>query len=203
MWPSQSRQAGSRQRHRIRDVTPRHDPHPLCRHTGRFRASRRGGLAADIRGETPTMSVFVLPLSRILLSLLFAFTGYATVFGYGPADKPVRNMAMWIDQVKGLKIPGTNDPLPNPELLAQIAAYGELVGGIMLFFGILSRLTALGLLVFTILASVLGHAFWTFADPAPQLMQIGNFVKNMGVIGGLLVIVGAGGGAVGIDGMFR
>src|SRR5262249_37578452 len=127
----------------------------------------------------------------------------ATVFGWGPAEKPVRNMATWIDQVKGLKIPGTADPLPNPELLAQIAAYGMLVGGIMLFLGILSRLTAFGLLVFTIIASVLGHAFWTLADPLQQFMQIGNFLKNMGLIGGLLVIVGAGGGAVGIDAMFR
>ncbi len=157
------------------------------------------------------MSVFVLPLSRILLSLVFIFTGYTKVFGWGPADNPTINMAKWIERVAGpagkpelgLKIPGTGDPLPNPELLAQIVAYGELVGGILLFLGILSRLTAFGLFVFVILASVLGHAFWSFADAGPQFLQIQQFLKNMGIAAGLLMIVGMGGGAVGIDGMFR
>lgn len=157
------------------------------------------------------MSVFVLPLSRILLSLVFIFTGYAKVFGWGPADKPIMNMEMWKRYVMGtpdqpgtgLKIPGTADPLPNAELLAQIVAWGELVGGILLFLGILSRLTAFGLFVFVILASVLGHAFWSFADAGPQYLQILQFLKNMGIAGGLLLIVGMGGGAVGIDGMFR
>ena len=157
------------------------------------------------------MSVFVLPLSRVLLSLVFIFTGYAKVFGWGPADKPIINMDMWKQRVvgspdqpgSGLKIPGTSDPLPSADLLAQIVAYGELVGGILLFLGILSRLTAFGLFVFVILASILGHAFWSFADAGPQFMQIGQFLKNMGIAAGLLMIVGAGGGAVGIDGMFR
>ena len=149
------------------------------------------------------MSVFVLPLSRILLSLVFIFTGYAKVFGWGPLDKPIINMDLWKQRVQGLKIPGTQDPLPNSELLAQIVAYGELVGGILLFLGILSRVTAFGLFVFVILASVLGHAFWTFADAGPQFLQIQQFLKNMGIAAGLLLIMGAGGGAVGIDGMFR
>ena len=149
------------------------------------------------------MSVFVLPLSRVLLSLVFIFTGYAKVFGWGPADKPIINMDMWKTRVQGLKIPGTQDALPSADLLAQIVAYGELVGGILLFLGILSRVTAFGLFVFVVLASVLGHAFWEFADAGPQFLQIQQFLKNMGIAGGLLLIVGAGGGALGIDGMFR
>jgi putative oxidoreductase len=149
------------------------------------------------------MSVFVLPLSRVLLSLVFIFTGYAKVFGWGPADKPIINMDLWKTRVQGLKIPGTQDALPSPDLLAQIVAYGELVGGILLFLGILSRVTAFGLFVFVILASVLGHAFWELADAGPHFLQLQQFLKNMGIAGGLLLIVGAGGGAVGIDGMFR
>jgi putative oxidoreductase len=149
------------------------------------------------------MQIFALPLARILLSLVFIWGGYTKVFGFGGM-----NMQGWIAAVKGLRIPGTSDPLPNPELLAQIAAYGELVGGIMLFIGILTRVTALGLLLFVIAASVLGHAFWAIgtADPAAAKMfmeQLGSFLKNMGLVGGLLLLVGAGGGALSIDGMFR
>ena len=149
------------------------------------------------------MGTFALSLSRIMLSLVFIFTGYSKVVGYGA----VQNMTEWKKRVAGLKIPGTNDPLPNPDLLAQISAYGELVGGIMLFIGILSRLTAFGMLVFVIIASVLGHNFWaTMADPAlaqATFLNIGQFLKNMAIAGGLLIIIAAGGGSVGIDAMFR
>jgi putative oxidoreductase len=140
----------------------------------------------------------ILSLTRILLSLVFVAAGYSKVFGYGG-----NSMQGWIDAVKKLTIPGTMDPLPNAELLAQIAAYGELVGGILLLLGILSRISALGLLLFTIAASVLGHAFWTYADPAQSFMQMGQFLKNMGLAGGLLAIIAYGGGLLSIDGMFR
>lgn len=139
-----------------------------------------------------------LSLARILLSLIFIATGYAKVFGYGGL-----NMQGWIDGVKKLTIPGTANPLPNPELLGQIAAYGELVGGILLLLGILARISAFGLLLFTIAASVLGHAFWMQADQAAMFTQLGLFLKNMGLVGGLLMIVAYGGGIVGVDGMFR
>lgn len=149
------------------------------------------------------MSVFALPLSRILLSLVFIFTGYAKVVGF----PGVQDMAKWKDAVSKMMIPGTTNPLPNAELLAQIAAYGELVGGIMLLLGILSRVSAFGLLAFTIVASVLGHAFWaSMGDPALAAQTFGNiiqFLKNMGIVGGLLLIVVAGGGALSIDAMFR
>jgi putative oxidoreductase len=73
----------------------------------------------------------------------------------------------------------------------------------MLLLGILSRLSAFGLLVFTIVATVLGHAFWTFADSAQIYQHLGQFLKDLGLVGGLLLIVVAGGGALSIDGMFR
>jgi putative oxidoreductase len=142
---------------------------------------------------------FALSLARILLSLVFAFTGYSKVVGF----EGVRDMTKWKAQVQGLKIPGTNDPLPNPDLLAQIVAYGELVGGIMLFIGVLSRLTAFGLFVFVIIASVLGHNFWAMTDANMVLQNISQFLKNMGIAGGLLLIVAAGGGSASIDAMFR
>lgn len=140
----------------------------------------------------------MISLTRILLSLVFIATGYAKVFGYGGMS-----MQGWTDRVKTLTIPGTTNTLPNPELLAQISAYGELAGGILLLIGILSRVTAFGLLIFTIAASVLGHAFWAIADQGQAFLQMGQFLKNMGIAGGLLAVVAYGGGPLSIDGMFR
>jgi putative oxidoreductase len=145
------------------------------------------------------MNVFALPLARILLSLLFIFAGYAKVLGFGGED-----MAKWKESVARLRIPVTLDPMPEPDVLAQVAAYGELVGGIMLLLGILSRLSAFGLLAFTIAASVLGHAFWDMGgDTAKMYPEIVNFLKRMGITGGLLLIIFGGGGTISIDAMFR
>lgn len=149
------------------------------------------------------MQFFALPLARIMLSLVFIWAGYTKVVGFG-----AMNMTEWKKWVGTLNIPGTADKLPNPDLLAQIAAYGELVGGLMLFIGILSRVSALGLFLFTIAASVLAHNFWIHGtgDAATAKLfadQLTAFLKNMGLAGGLLLIVGAGGGGLGIDGMFR
>ena len=141
------------------------------------------------------MSVFVLPLSRILLSLVFILAGYGKVFG-------------GMEAFKGF-VGGLIQKSPFPQLaqysdiLAQVAAYGEFVCGILLFIGLLSRVAALGLIVFVILASILAHNFWALADAKAYGEQLGIFLKNMGLVGGLLIIVGAGGGALGIDGMFR
>ena len=140
-----------------------------------------------------------LALTRILLSLLFIVIGFSKVIGLSG-----NNMQGWMNYVKPrLIVPGTTDPLPNPELLAQIAAYGELVGGIMLFLGLLSRVTALGLLLFVIAATVLGHPFWVLADAGQAYLQLQQFLKNLAIIGGLFAIVAYGGGGASIDAMFR
>ncbi|HEY7607831.1 MAG TPA: DoxX family protein [Alphaproteobacteria bacterium] len=140
-----------------------------------------------------------LALTRILLSLLFAVLGFSKVIGLSG-----NNMQAWTNYVKPrLVIPGTTDPLPNPDLLAQLAAYGELIGGVMLFIGLFSRLTAFALLLFVIAATILGHAFWTFADAGQAYLQIQQFLKNLAIIGGLLAIVAYGGGGASIDAMFR
>ena len=90
------------------------------------------------------MQFFALPVARILLSLMFIWAGYTKVIGYGGMG-----MQVWIEAVKGMTIPGTANPLPSPELLAQISGWAELIGGLMLLIGILSRLTAFGLFLFS------------------------------------------------------
>jgi hypothetical protein len=79
-----------------------------------------------------------------------------------------------------VKIPGTNDPLPNPELLAQISAYAELVGGIMLFIGILSRVTV-RLFVFVI--PLVSDTPSDIRRRRAAFLQIQQFLKNMGIAG--------------------
>lgn len=49
------------------------------------------------------------------------------------------------------------------------------------------------MIVFTIAATLIGHRFWEFEAAAHQT-QPGQFLKNLGLIGGFLFLVVAGGG---------
>jgi putative oxidoreductase len=46
--------------------------------------------------------------------------------------------------------------------------------------------------VFTILATAIGHRFWEISDPAVQPMQMIMFLKNIAIIGGLLQVWAGG-----------
>jgi putative oxidoreductase len=77
--------------------------------------------------------------------------------------------------------------LPLASLGAVVAIVVEVVGAAALIAGFQVRLAALALAVFTAVATVFFHAFW--AVPADQaFVQQLMFFKNVGVIGGLLVL---------------
>ena len=76
--------------------------------------------------------------------------------------------------------------LSEPELLAKAHVYGNFVGGLALATGRFPRLAALGLAANLVPTTVIGHAFWS--APADQkMMQQINFMKNLGLLGGLLL----------------
>ena len=74
----------------------------------------------------------------------------------------------------------------------------EVLGSIALLFGFKTRYVAFALAGFTLLASLVGHAFW--AAPAEQafVKQL-MFFKNIAVVGGLLVLASAGAGRWSLD----
>ena len=88
--------------------------------------------------------------------------------------------------------------LPMPQLLAIGTAALEVAGALLLIVGWQARWAALALAAFTLLASVLFHNFW--AMPAEQqMMQQLMFMKNLSVVGGLLVVSGLGAGTLSLD----
>lgn len=88
--------------------------------------------------------------------------------------------------------------LPFPTLGAAIAVVVEIVAPLLLLVGLQTRWAALVLAVFTLVASVFFHNYW--AMPAEQqFMQQLMFMKNMGVVGGLLAIAAFGAGAFSLD----
>ncbi len=81
--------------------------------------------------------------------------------------------------------------LPLPSVAAALAAVVEIGGALALLFGFGTRIAALALAGFTLVASFFFHAYW--AVPADQaFMQQLLFFKNIAVTGGLLVLAAHG-----------
>jgi len=88
--------------------------------------------------------------------------------------------------------------LPLPTVAAGVAVIVEIVGSLALLAGFGTRIAALVLAAFTLVASFFFHNYW--GVPADQaFMQQLLFFKNMAVVGGLLAIAANGAGAWSLD----
>lgn len=85
-----------------------------------------------------------------------------------------------------------------PSFTTGVVIAVEILGSIAILLGFRTALASIGLAVFTLIASVIGHAYW--AVPADQafVAQL-LFFKNIAVVGGLLVLASVGSGKFGID----
>ena len=71
--------------------------------------------------------------------------------------------------------------------LVQLNGAAQLGGGLLLATGRLTRPAAAVLAGTLIPTTVAGHPFWTFDDPAERRGQQIHFLKNLGLLGGLLL----------------
>lgn len=83
---------------------------------------------------------------------------------------------------------------PVPFAFALIAACAEVLGSLAIVLGVVPRLAALGLAIYTLVTAFVFHAFWAMPDAAMAKMQSLHFLKNLGLAGGFLILAGAGSG---------
>ena len=57
-----------------------------------------------------------------------------------------------------------------------------------------------GAIVFLVLATYYFHDFWTLSDPQAQQEQMIQFLKNLGLMGAMLLIIANGTGPLSLDG---
>ncbi len=77
--------------------------------------------------------------------------------------------------------------LPESKEMVRLNGAAMLTGGVALATGILPRAAATGLVVSLSAVTVAGHRFWDEEDPVQRGRQLGQFLKNLGIIGGLLI----------------
>ena len=120
-------------------------------------------------------------LGRILLAALFIPAGISKISGFAGTAGYIAS--------KGL---------PLPEVGVVIAIAVEVLAGLALLFGFGTRFAALALALFTLAATFIFHNYWTM--PADQaMMQQLMFMKNIAVVGGLLVLAAHGAGRFSVD----
>ena len=125
---------------------------------------------------------FPILIARVLLALMFVLAGIGKFADLGGTAGYIAS--------KGL---------PLPQLLAVATALLETVGGVLLIIGWQARWAALALAAFTALASVIFHNYWSLPADKQMIDQL-MFMKNMSVVGGLLMVFGFGAGSLSLDG---
>ncbi|MEN9538420.1 MAG: hypothetical protein RLZZ126_655 [Pseudomonadota bacterium] len=122
---------------------------------------------------------------RVLLAALFLPAGLSKMGGFAGTVGYISSVG-----------------LPAPTLAAVVAILLEVGGGLALIAGAGTRVVALALAGFTLVASVFFHAFW--AVPADQAFtQQLMFFKNIGIVGGLLALAALGAGDWSVDARLR
>ena len=77
--------------------------------------------------------------------------------------------------------------LPGGADLVRLNGAAMVVGGLALGAGILPRAASLGLIASLLPTTVVGHPFWREQEPAARSAQTLQFVKNLSMLGGLVI----------------
>jgi putative oxidoreductase len=138
--------------------------------------------AKGTTGVTTTSTQDVIALvGRILIAYLFIPAGIGKLMGFAGTVGYVASSG-----------------LPLPQVGAALAIVVELGVGIAFLLGFKTRIAAIVLAVFTVMAAVFFHKYWSAPDAMKMMQQI-NFNKNIGIAGGLLAFAAFGPGRLSID----
>jgi len=117
-------------------------------------------------------------VARPMLAAIFVAQGLETL--RHPAKMAPR-VAKFAEQVAPLGLPN------DPELLVRANGATMVGGGALLATGKLPRLASLALFASMVPTTYVGHAFWAETDPTTKRTQRLQFLKNLGLMGGLLL----------------
>ena len=114
---------------------------------------------------------FCFVVGRSLLGLYFIVPGLSKIFDY--------TGTLALMQMKGV---------PLSSVLLPLTITIQIIGGFFLILGKSLRLSALLLFGLTIIINVYIHDFWTLVGDPSQAHEAQNFIKNLAIAAGLLVL---------------
>jgi putative oxidoreductase len=124
-------------------------------------------------------------VGRVLIAALFLIAGYNHIVQFTPTKAHMMEVM--------------HVTAPIAAMLLRITIGLLVVGGLSVLIGYKAKFGAFLLVVFLLSVTPVMHNFW--AVPAEQFqMQLINFEKNAAILGGLLLLMAWGPGAVSVDG---
>ncbi|QEH34505.1 Inner membrane protein YphA [Aquisphaera giovannonii] len=90
--------------------------------------------------------------------------------------------------------------VPAPQVMLAGAIVFLIAGSVSVVLGYGARIGAALLLAFLVLATYYFHDFWTVADPQAKQEQVIQFMKNLGLMGAMLLVIANGTGPMSLDG---
>ncbi|HXT87277.1 MAG TPA: DoxX family protein [Verrucomicrobiae bacterium] len=125
----------------------------------------------------------VMPLiGRILISLIFLFSGFGKLTSFNAS---------------AAFLASKHFPIASAMLVGAIIV--EIIGGLCLVFGFHARIASFVMFLYLIPATLVFHNFWALQGAARADNQI-HFLKNIAIMGGLLMVSAYGPGTLSVDG---
>lgn len=125
---------------------------------------------------------WVALVGRALFAATFIVTGWQKIVGFSASVGYIASAG-----------------LPFPSLLNVASIVVEFGGGLAVLLGWKTRWAALGFIVFVLVVTPVFHAFWS-VPPAQAMMQQVNFLKNVAILGGAVLLLAFGPGRYSVDG---
>lgn len=123
---------------------------------------------------------FIVLIGRILFAMIFLLTIMSHFSG----------KAVGYAAAKGV---------PAASVLVPLSGVIAVAGAISIMLGYKARWGAWLIVIFLVPVTFMMHAFWKETDPVQMQMQMGNFMKNISMLGGALLITYFGAGPLSID----
>ena len=118
---------------------------------------------------------WTIVLGRFVLGAFFAYGGFTHFLALDPITQAMADRGV-----------------PQPRLVLIAGSLFQIVFGLLLAFGIAVPVSAIALIAFTVVASLMLVDFWNKQEPARMALR-NVFLSNLAIIGGLLIAAGTAG----------
>jgi putative oxidoreductase len=130
--------------------------------------------------------MIVRRLARPLIAAIFISGGVDTLRDPKPRVQAVEPFLRKSVDAIGSSLP--SGVPTDPATLVKLDAAVKVGAGLTLALGKFPRLSAVALALGLVPTSLAAHAFWEHEDPQARAMHQTHFLKNLGLLGGLLFV---------------
>jgi putative oxidoreductase len=122
---------------------------------------------------------------RLCMSLIFLTSAYSKISGWGGNVQYVATRHFTNPIVVGVMLGG--------------ALVIEWIGALCLILGYQARIAGLVMALYLIAVTLIFHNFWVITNEMARAVMFMHFQKNLGLIGGLLMVAALGAGPIALD----